>query len=121
MPSSERRVSPGVSLEDTEKTKAFKNGDVTSRFKRRRAPDMHEKAPGREIWGFFVSAVPIKSGTQAWIPPRITPKGGLLRVPCSFSPQPISVIFHSNTDSPRMNPVADRFKSAWRVGMTTFH
>ena len=39
------------------------------------APDMNEKASGRETWGFFVSDVPIKSGTQAWIPPRITPRG----------------------------------------------
>lgn len=35
-PSSKRRVSPGVSLGNTQKTKPFKNLSVISRFKRRR-------------------------------------------------------------------------------------
>jgi len=55
-PSSKRRVSPSVSLWNTQKTKPFKNGISTYRFKRRRGRTIYrdEEALGRKIWGFFV-------------------------------------------------------------------
>lgn len=46
-PSSKRRVSPGVSIGNTQKTKPFKNWVSISRFKRRRVTRHNKKAPAQ--------------------------------------------------------------------------